>query len=176
MNPWASADDYFVANYDRLINAARRLTDDDLAADVVQDLYTNCKHIWSTIEVPQAYLSQAILRAVRSERLRRIRERRAAERAAAERAWPREPSTAHEIHDQRIAQAVGELSPRQRQCVVLSFYFDYKQVEIAEILGITAGSVERYLIRATNALATALADYRLQQAGPKPDEPLGGEK
>lgn len=60
----------------------------------------------------------------------------------------------------RVAAAVRSLPARQRDCIVLRFYADLSDSEIAEILGISAGSVKTHLHRARAALVTSLEALR----------------
>jgi RNA polymerase sigma-70 factor (ECF subfamily) len=60
----------------------------------------------------------------------------------------------------RVVAAVRSLPARQRDCIVLRFYADLSDTEIAETLGISAGSVKTHLHRARAALATSLEALR----------------
>jgi RNA polymerase sigma-70 factor (sigma-E family) len=65
-------------------------------------------------------------------------------------------------HDdqRRVVEAVRSLPERQRDCIVLRFYEDLTDTEIAEALGISAGSVKTHLHRARATLATQLEALR----------------
>ncbi len=60
----------------------------------------------------------------------------------------------------RVAAAVRTLPQRQRDCVVLRFYADLSETEIADTLGISPGSVKTHLHRARAALADRLEALR----------------
>lgn len=60
----------------------------------------------------------------------------------------------------RVAAAVRRLPDRQRDCVALHYFADLSDAAIADVLGISAGSVKTHLHRARAALATALEDLR----------------
>ena len=60
----------------------------------------------------------------------------------------------------RVADAVRALPDRQRDCIVLRFYADLSDAEIADTLGISAGSVKTHLHRARAALADRLEALR----------------
>jgi RNA polymerase sigma factor (sigma-70 family) len=63
--------------------------------------------------------------------------------------------------DQRqVIEALRELPLRQRDCVVLRYYFDAGVAEIAETLGISANSVKTHLKRGLAALEQRLGDSR----------------
>src|SRR5690606_31936428 len=65
-------------------------------------------------------------------------------------------------HDgqRRVLAAVRALPRRQRDCVVLHYSADLTDAEIADALGITAGSVKTHLHRARAALAHVLEPLR----------------
>ena len=60
----------------------------------------------------------------------------------------------------QVAVAVRALPTRQRDCIVLRFYADLSDTEIADTLGISAGSVKTHLHRARAALADRLEALR----------------
>jgi len=55
---------------------------------------------------------------------------------------------------------VRALPHRQRDCVVLHYFADLTDAEIADALGISAGSVKTHLHRARAALAHVLEPLR----------------
>jgi RNA polymerase sigma-70 factor (sigma-E family) len=66
-----------------------------------------------------------------------------------------------------------KLTPRERACLVLRYYDDLKVDDIAHTLGISSGTVKRYLSDGLAKMAIALADDgtvadRLGPAGPAP--------
>lgn len=64
-----------------------------------------------------------------------------------------EPASADRID---VEVALGELSPRERACIVLRYYEDLTVPEIAHRLGLADGSVKRYLSNAVRRLETHL--------------------
>ncbi len=63
--------------------------------------------------------------------------------------------------DQRlVAEAVRSLPARQRDCIVLRFYEDLSDTEIAAVLGLSPGSVKTHLHRARATLADRLEALR----------------
>lgn len=59
-----------------------------------------------------------------------------------------------------VAAAVAALPARQRDCVVLHYFAELSDSEIAAVLGISVGSVKTHLHRARAALARRLEDLR----------------
>jgi RNA polymerase sigma-70 factor (sigma-E family) len=53
--------------------------------------------------------------------------------------------------------ALGDLSPRQRACVVLRYYQDLPVTDIAAVLGVAEGTVKRHLSEAIARLALRLS-------------------
>jgi RNA polymerase sigma-70 factor (ECF subfamily) len=63
--------------------------------------------------------------------------------------------------DQRlVVEAIRSLPVRQRDCIVLRFYEDLTETEIAEVLGLSTGSVKTHLHRARTTLADRLETLR----------------
>jgi RNA polymerase sigma factor (sigma-70 family) len=60
----------------------------------------------------------------------------------------------------QVAAAIRALPYRQRECIVLRFYAELTDNEIAEALGISPGSVKTHLHRARAALADRLEALR----------------
>jgi RNA polymerase sigma factor (sigma-70 family) len=158
-------DDFFVEHYTVLVAAARHLTGDtSTAEEVVHTVYERCVPYWSAIREPRFYVARAIVRTAAEMSVWWKREWRKAQRAIGD--APREvrgPDAAELERDRRVNAAVSRLPQRQRECVVLHHYFDFKQVEIAEMLGGHPGSVQQHLLRANRKLRTALGEYSLQR-------------
>lgn len=67
--------------------------------------------------------------------------------------------------DQRVLALLDTLPQRQREVLVLRYYADASEAEIAETLGISRGAVKSHAHRGMNALRSALV---------VPDEEKGG--
>ena len=61
----------------------------------------------------------------------------------------------HEQSEQ-LWLAIGGLSRRQREVLVLRYYLDQSEAEIAEVLGVSKGSVKVHASRGLTALAQRL--------------------
>lgn len=55
-----------------------------------------------------------------------------------------------------LPEAIGQLSERQRACVVLIHSLDWRQTEVADLLGISVGSVRKHAERGLQKLQTVL--------------------
>jgi RNA polymerase sigma-70 factor (ECF subfamily) len=73
----------------------------------------------------------------------------------------------------RVQEAISKLPPKFRQVVVLHDIQGYDYREVAEILGISLGTVKSRLNRARNRLARELSGYWAESAGTRE---LGPEK
>jgi RNA polymerase sigma-70 factor (sigma-E family) len=125
------------------------------AEEVVQDAFVQAHLAWSRLEDPAKalpYLRSAVLNAARS----RLRHRKVVERIQPGPAVVGlSPDAAIEAGEdrQRMMAALRSLSARQRECLVLRFYLDLSEAEIAATLGISAGSVKTHSHRGLAALA-----------------------
>jgi RNA polymerase sigma factor (sigma-70 family) len=70
------------------------------------------------------------------------------------------PSAEHSafalLERSQVVAALGLLPPRQREVLVLKFYADLREWEIAAALGISLGAVKSHSFRAMSALRAAL--------------------
>jgi RNA polymerase sigma factor (sigma-70 family) len=135
--------------------------DRDDAADLVQDaLVATFGRLRNGFGVSsaEAYVRRAILNSYLDGGRRRTRWRRIRHLAVS-------PETI-ESPDAGIESRIdvqGELarlSPRERACVVLRYYDDLQVADIAEWLGISPGTVKRYLSDALAKLAIALENEK----------------
>ncbi len=69
------------------------------------------------------------------------------------------PDPADQVSDRdAMLTALRGLSPRQRACMVLRYYEDLPVTEVAAALGVSEGTVKRYLSEAMDQVAVRLAD------------------
>ena len=152
----------FVAHHRRLVGLAALLVDDRATAeDVVQEAFVNLHRRWSHLRDPSAavtYLNRAVVNGGR-DRLRHGRRGTALlprmvpvpeGRPSAE-----QDAVRHEEAD-RLWRAITALPYRQRQVLVLRYYLDQSEAEIAETLEVSRGSVKRHASRGLAALARDL--------------------
>lgn len=63
-----------------------------------------------------------------------------------------------EVHRGVVLTAIRRLPRRQQECVVLRYYEDLGEKDIATVLAISPGSVKKHLHRARTALALTLEE------------------
>lgn len=150
----------FVAYHRRLVGLARLLVDDQQTAeDVVQDAFTSLYRRWPWIRDKSAalpYLQASVANAARSN----LRRRRTARTTVLENVvdLPSAEATAVAEEDKReLLAALAELPQRQRQVLVLRYYLDQSEAEIASTLAISRGSVKQHASRALARLTAQLA-------------------
>ncbi len=140
------------------------LGDRAAAEDVVQEafcaLYRRWDHLVDTGKA-LTYVRSSILNGCRSELRRRIRsERRPVSDAAAEGAASAEVMALIGEEHREVLAALQRLPRRQREALVLKFYLDLPEPEIAASMGVTTGTVKSTTSRALGALARLLGEDR----------------
>jgi RNA polymerase sigma-70 factor (sigma-E family) len=151
----------YAAHYRKLVRIAALLLDDySLSEEVVQDAYVKVHASWRRIREPEAaeaYLRTTVLNLARS----RLRRRMVAAKHAPK-SLPDAPSAEHgaleQLERDRVIRALHTLPPRQRECLVLRYYADLSEAQIAQTMGISAGAVKSHASRGMNALRTALLE------------------
>jgi RNA polymerase sigma-70 factor (sigma-E family) len=117
-----------------------------VAEDVVQEAFAKLHPRIERIDNPAAWLHTVVVRACSNERRRWATARRHAARLA-------RPDVTVDDPVDPIIEQVRRLPPRQRAVVVLRFYNDLAEAEIARLLGIRLGTVKSTLHRALSTLA-----------------------
>jgi RNA polymerase sigma-70 factor (sigma-E family) len=137
------------AHYVALLRLATLLTTrGDLAEDLVQEAFVKAAGSLARLSLDEAkpYLRTTVLNLWRNRLRRRSLERR-------QRPGP-DVATATPGFEEAAAMwdAVGQLPPRQRACLVLRFYEDLPVEETAELLGCSPGTVKSQTSRAIERL------------------------
>lgn len=151
----------FAAHYRRLLALAVLVTDDPATAeDLVQEAFARLHG--RTLADPDravAYLRATVLNLSRS-RLRRLRTARKHVRPDDE-ALPSAEDTVILRADQRdVLDALRTLSPRQRQALVLRYWADMSEAEVAAAMGLSPGAVKSHTSRGLAALRRVLEGNR----------------
>jgi RNA polymerase sigma factor (sigma-70 family) len=126
----------YAEEFPRLVRLATLLTGrPEAARDVVQDAFVKLHLKWAGVREPAAYVRRSVVNGSRSHHRRAARDAARAARAAAG-----TDSTAALGVDHTIA-TLAALSHRERAVVVLKFYEQRSEAEIANMVGCRPGSV-----------------------------------
>lgn len=149
----------YAAHYRSLVRlAALLLRDVPTSEEVVQDAFVAMHGAWHRLRDPDkalAYLRASVVNRSRSA-LRR--------RATVERHPPAfvpseqsaEQSALEALDRSAVAAAIATLPVRQREAVVLRYYSDLSEADIALAMGISRGAVKSHTSRAVAALRTSM--------------------
>ncbi len=136
-----------------LLLAGSRADAEDLVAEAVARTLPR----WRTGEVDDAvaYVRRVVVNLASSRWRRRSVGRRLDHRALD---WlpPADDAAATIAERERTLKAVLRLPPRRRAVVVLRFYDDLSEAQIADVLGVEVGTVKSQLSRALEQLRTEL--------------------
>lgn len=158
---WSSkadpAFDAFVrARTPALLRFAHALTGDPhTAADLVQDALVRTGIRWSRLDRqgnPEAYVRRAILNG-RTSRWRKLRRETLVD-SLPEPA----PAAPPPARDEQLWQLLATLPPRQRAVLVLRYYEDQSEAQIAAALGCSPGTVKSQASKALAKLRAALGE------------------
>ena len=143
------------------------LGDRQAAEDVVQDAFFGLYRNWGGLSDPAkalAYVRASVLngcRAALRQRMRRDRRDRAAASDASNARPAFESAEALVLlgeEHREVLLAVRRLPDRQREALVLRFYFSLSEEETASAMGISRGTVKSSLSRALAALGRMLTE------------------
>ena len=155
---WAVTELYSL-HYRALVRLAVLLVRDiSTAEDVVQDSFVAMHEGWQRLreaESALAYLRQAVVNRSRSV----LRHRTVVDKNL-QKAPPDMPSAEHGalvlLERSAVVAALRGLPDRQREAIVLRYYADLSEAEIATAMGISRGAVKSHTARGMTALRTAL--------------------
>jgi RNA polymerase sigma factor (sigma-70 family) len=147
-----------------LIRLAVLMVDDlPTAEDIVQDvfaaLYRRHGADLDTIADPHAYVTTGVLNAARSV-LRRRRSARAYVLPRARNVPAAEDEALLGEGDREVLAALGRLTIRQRQVIVLRYWSELSEREIADTLNVSTGTVKSTANRALTLLRGLLGESR----------------
>ncbi|MEW2384198.1 SigE family RNA polymerase sigma factor [Micromonospora sp. NPDC047707] len=150
-----------------LMRVAYLLTGDRHAAeDLFQSALARTIPKWRTLRHadPEGYLRTVMYREQVSW-WRRLRRRREIALTGADEAVQQDPSGGTDV---RLAMraALRHLPPAQRTVVVLRYYEDLTETQVAEALGCTVGTVRSRTHRAVSRLRQLLPDVELLEVRP----------
>lgn len=150
-----SFEELYTSSYQSLVRLAFVLTGSvEIAEDLVQDCFVRLHGHYEKLETPERYARQAVVNACRSHfrRLGRERDRRPLLYVVdGDGQAGIGGASAGELHDVLL-----ELPYRQRVAIVLRYYADQSEVEIAEVLGCRPGTVGSLIHRGLERLRGVL--------------------
>ena len=160
--------DLFDGHYRELVRLAALLVDDrGMAEEIVQDAFVAAAARWERIDGDKvlAYLRSSVLNGARDALRRRGTVRRFLFRQAERNEPPptaetTEATAVSHITRREILDAVRRLPETQRNVVLLRYFLDCSEAQIAETLGVSAGTVKTSAHRALASLAPALEALR----------------
>jgi RNA polymerase sigma-70 factor (sigma-E family) len=144
-----------------LVRLALLLVDDrETAEDVVQDAFAALHRRWGTLNSADAalpYLRRSVVNASRSVLRRRRTVRRTPLYADLSVESADQPVLLAAEH-REVLDALRRLPTRQREVIVLRYWAQWGEAEIAATLGISIGAVKSSASRGRDAIAAALSD------------------
>jgi len=147
--PEGDFESLYTALYGPLVRLARLTSADTVPAEeIVQDAFVQLYRRWTSVREPAAYLRIAVVNGCRSWGRRRSLQRRQSPQ--------RRPELALEGDALAVREALRVLSPRQRAAIVLRYFEDLPEAEIARVLGCRPGTVKSLLSRSIAKLKGAL--------------------
>jgi RNA polymerase sigma-70 factor (sigma-E family) len=146
-------------HYRSLVRLAALLVRDvGTAEEVVQDSFVAMNGAWRRLrdnDKALSYLRQSVVNRSRSVLRHRVVVDRNAPKPA-----PDEPSAEHGafalLDRSAVIEALRTLPPRQREALVLRFYADMSEAQIADTMCISRGAVKSHTARAMQALRAVL--------------------
>jgi RNA polymerase sigma-70 factor (sigma-E family) len=152
----------YAAHWRQLVRLSVLLVHDQAAAeDVVQDAFVAMHGKWGRLRDPDkalAYLRQAVVNRSRSQLRHRGVVERHARRTTVGDVVVDGPSVGGARRD-AVKDALRQLSERQREVLVLRYYLDWSEAQIADALNISRGAVKAHAHRGSAALRDLLGDW-----------------
>jgi RNA polymerase sigma-70 factor (sigma-E family) len=156
----------YAAHYASLVRLAALLVrHSGEAEEIVQDAFVAMHGRWRRLREPDravAYLRRSVVNAARSAHRRQdVRDRHLLRESGPDmrRAFASAEhfALAGETRSE-VLRALSELPERQREVLVLRYYSDLTEHDIAAALGISSGTVKSHAFRGLHALRSALED------------------
>jgi RNA polymerase sigma-70 factor (sigma-E family) len=146
-DPDVAFDELFRRQYAAMVRLAHLLTRSNLAAeDLVQDAFVRVRAAWDRIDEPVPYLRRAVVNACRSWYRGRAREAARDRMAAVPDVAALPPETLE------VLDVIRRLPWGQRTALVLRYYAELPEAEIAAAMGCRPGTVKSHLHRGRAAV------------------------
>jgi RNA polymerase sigma-70 factor (sigma-E family) len=156
----SAMDELYARHIARAVRLAYLMTGDrDASEDIAQDAFIRVFGRWRHLrrkESFEAYLHRAVINGVRSHRRRRgVEDRFLAREAGFRIAVSNEPEGPL---DGRLRDVLLRLPPRQRAVVILRYYEDLSEDQVAALLGCSRGNVKSLASKGMARLREVLHD------------------
>lgn len=141
-------DQLYRTEHEPMVRLAYLLCGDrETALEVVHDAFVVTCERWTRLDRPGAYLRTTVVNRCRDlGRRRRFRSDAPV------------PEQATAGSDDYLADAIAALPPKRRAAVVLRYYLDLSEADIAATLGVRPGTVKSLLSRGLDQLRISLGD------------------
>jgi RNA polymerase sigma-70 factor (sigma-E family) len=145
----AGFDEWYAVSFDGLVRLAYLLVGSpDVARDLTQDAMVRVLARWRSIDHPDHYARRAVVNACNSHHRRRAVMRR----------HPQPEPGSYELEASELTDALARLPHRQRAALVLRYWSDLPEAEIAAALGVTRNTVASLLRRGHERLRELIKD------------------
>jgi RNA polymerase sigma-70 factor (sigma-E family) len=151
----------FAGQFPAMTRLAALLGADD-PEDVAQEAFVRLHHRAGTLRDPHAsaaYLRTTVVNLSRS-RLRHLRVVRRHEPAPPGEADSAEVLAVRRESARELVAALARLTPRHREALVLRYWMDLSEAEMADAMGVSRGTVKSHVSRGLDALARLLEESR----------------
>lgn len=153
-------DEFFLAHHARLIACGMALTSDrERVRDAAQEALGRAYRDWSKVQRmdhPAAWVRRVLVNLLTDEGRRDRQRERTATPSAPGQAWHEDTPPS----DSPLLAAIRRLPTRQRTAVVLHYLDDLPIEQVADAMGVAAGTVKATLHQARATLARDLEDFR----------------
>jgi RNA polymerase sigma-70 factor (sigma-E family) len=165
MGVMADFDNFVAAHVDDLLRTAYLIVwDEGEAEDLVQECLLKVARRWPRVrrmEQPHAYARRILVNLALDGARRRAQHRRELEAGDATSLWAVDPLQALENRAE-LLQALAQLHERQRAVLVLRYFNDLTEAQVADVLGCSPGTVKSSASRGLARLREALQPVPLQ--------------
>jgi RNA polymerase sigma factor (sigma-70 family) len=153
-DPWiGSLHDLYLREYLPMLRLAVMVVGStSRAEDVVHEAFAKVAEKWTTIRNPGAYLRRAVVNGCKNS------QRKSAIATRSVRLYRQINAELPEPSDTPIFGALMRLSAKQRTSIVLKYYFDMAESDIAEAMKIPPGTVKSLVSRSLKKMRTELED------------------
>ena len=155
-----SFESLFGAQFPVMFRLAHLLGADD-PEDVAQEAFARLHRRWSELRDRPAvggYLRTIVVNLVRSRQRHLTMARRRREVPDRTEVESAETTALDRVADGDILSALRALSPRHREALVLRYWLDLSERQIADAMGTSVGTAKSHLSRGRSVLRAALAD------------------